>query len=183
MSYKNVFNSAGAEARSGKQAADYLFDFVPGARPEREGIDPELYEGITETPNDPRIVSDRATVALNLVQGLISPMYANFDATSASERDVNEDPTSTSKMASATVNEVATNTTVGIPPENVAIPDDQNPQNPDSVNHPPVAPNPQHPNSSTRPPTPTPVDPQDPRSPNHPSTPGRSTPERPVIET
>lgn len=181
MSYKNVFNSAGAEARSGKRAADHLYDFIPGARPEREGIDPELYEGIVETPNDPRIVSDRATVALDLVQGLISPLYANFDATSVSERDVNDDPTSTSKMAGATVNEVATNLTVSIPPENVVIPADQNPQNPNSVNHPPTAANPQDPGSPTHPPVPAPVDPQDPNSGHRPSSPSASEPERPII--
>lgn len=182
MSYKSVFTSAGAEASSARQAADHLFDFIPGARPEREGIDPELYEGIPETAQDPRIVSDRATVALNVVQKVISPMFDNFGATSASERVVTDDPVSTSKMASATVNEVATNVTESIPPENVVIPADQNPQNPDSVNHPPTSPNPQDPDSPTRPPAPDLENPQDPNSSNSPATPTTATAKKVEVE-
>lgn len=182
MSYQNVFSSGGTEAQSAKQAADHLWDFVPGAKPEREGVDPELYEGITESPKDPRTVSDRATVALNLVENLISPMFANFDSTSVTVNGVTEDSASTSKMASSTVNDVATNTTESIPPENVVIPSDQNPQNPDSANHPPVVPNPQDQGSPTRPADPNPANPQDPNSPNRPATPTRTVPEQPVVE-
>jgi hypothetical protein len=49
-------NPGGAgEAESAERSARALHEKIPGAWPERKGIDPELYDDIPNEPRDPKI--------------------------------------------------------------------------------------------------------------------------------
>lgn len=109
MSYKNVFTGGAGEAESAEQSARLLNERIPGAWPERKGVDPELYDDIPDEPRDPKIVNEMAPGALNIVGNVLAPLFQNFQTVAADQLNVSENPASTSAMASSTKEKTAEN--------------------------------------------------------------------------
>lgn len=107
MSYKNAFTGGAGEAKSAEQSARQLHEKIPGARPEREGVDPELYDDIPDEPRDPKIVNELSPGALNIVESVLTPLFQNFQTVAADQLTVSENPASTSDMASSTQGEIS----------------------------------------------------------------------------
>ncbi|WP_017585973.1 hypothetical protein [Nocardiopsis ganjiahuensis] len=105
MSFKNIFDNGENEAGAAEESARAVYDRIPGARPEREGIDPELTEGIPEVERDPKIVRETSPEALNVMSSFISPMFRNTRTAAAEQRETSEDPASTTAMASSAKDE------------------------------------------------------------------------------
>ena len=102
MSYKNAFTGGAGEAESAEQSARQVHERIPGAWPERKGVDPELYDDIPDEPRDPKIVNEMSPGALNVVGTVLTPLFQNFQTVAADQLRVSEDPASTSTMASST---------------------------------------------------------------------------------
>ncbi|GAA1467322.1 hypothetical protein NE857_19065 [Nocardiopsis exhalans] len=105
MSFKNIFDNGENEAGSAEESARAVYERIPGARPEREGIDPELVEGIPEVERDPKIIRETSPEALKVMGGFISPMFRNTQTAAAEQRGTSEDPESTTSMASSAKDE------------------------------------------------------------------------------
>ncbi|MFH8289308.1 hypothetical protein [Streptomyces sp. NPDC018059] len=105
MTFQNIFDSGGSEARSAEESARKARENIPGAWPEREGVDPELYDGIPEAARDPKIVRETSPEALDIMSNFIAPMFKNTQTAAAKQREASENPASTSGMASATKDE------------------------------------------------------------------------------
>jgi hypothetical protein len=105
MSFKNIFDSGGSEAKSAEESAQKVYEKIPGAWPEREGVDPELYDGIPEAARDPKIVRETSPEALNIMNNFITPLFKNTQMVAAKQREASENPESTSGMASSAKDE------------------------------------------------------------------------------
>ncbi|MFI7386437.1 hypothetical protein [Streptomyces sp. NPDC049813] len=101
MTFKNIFDSGGSEAKSAEDAARSAAGRIPGARPEREGVDPELYEGIPDAVRDPKIMRETSPEALTLVNTFLAPLFKNTQSAGETQRAASESPGSTSDMASS----------------------------------------------------------------------------------
>lgn len=107
MTYSNAFTGGAGEAESAEQSVRQLQEKIPGAWPERQGVDPELYEGIPDEPRDPKIVNELAPEALNIAGNFLTPLFQNFRTVAAGQLEVSENPASTSGMASSVQEEIA----------------------------------------------------------------------------
>ncbi|MGX8904879.1 hypothetical protein ACR820_06510 [Streptomyces netropsis] len=107
MSFKNIFGGGGSEAKSAEESAQKIHSQIPGVRPEREGVDPELYDGIEEAPRDPKIVRETSPEALNIANSFLAPLFKNTQTAAASQQKASENPETTSGMASSTVNKAS----------------------------------------------------------------------------
>ncbi|MEV0256023.1 hypothetical protein AB0H82_17400 [Streptomyces sp. NPDC050732] len=105
MSFKNIFESGGGEAKSAEESAQKVRDDIPGARPEEEGVDPELYDGIPPVTRDPKTVRETSPEALNIVNNFITPLFRNTRTAAAAQQAASEDPASTTGMASSAKDE------------------------------------------------------------------------------
>jgi hypothetical protein len=105
MSFQNIFESGGSEAKSAEESAQKVSEKIPGARPEREGVDPELYDGIPEAARDPKIVRETSPEALNIMNNFITPLFKNTQTVAVKQRNASDDPKSTSDMASSAKDE------------------------------------------------------------------------------
>ncbi|MBP2401636.1 hypothetical protein [Streptomyces syringium] len=105
MSFKNIFDGGGNEAKSAEESARKVHETVPGFRPEREGVDPELYDDIPEVTRDPKIIRETSPEALRIVNDFITPLFKNTRTAAADQRKASEDPQTTSDMASSTKDE------------------------------------------------------------------------------
>lgn len=109
MTFKNIFNSGGSRAESAEGSARNVSEKIPGARPEREGVDPELYEDLPpETERDPKTMRETSPEALAVLNGFITPLFESTRTVAAEQRSAAEDPASTSDMASAAKDEAFT---------------------------------------------------------------------------
>ncbi|MFI7322226.1 hypothetical protein [Streptomyces venezuelae] len=105
MSFKNIFEGGGSESRSAEESAQKVSQNIPGAWPEREGVDPDLYDGIPEVERDPKIVRETSPEALRIMNGFLSPLFRRTGSAAAEQRATCEDPASTSGMASSAEDE------------------------------------------------------------------------------
>ncbi|MDF3294143.1 hypothetical protein [Streptomyces silvisoli] len=105
MSFKNIFDSGGSEAKSAEESAQKVYENVPGAWPEREGVDPELYDGIPEAARDPKIMRETSPEALDIMNNFITPLFKSTQTVAAKQREASENPESTSGMASSAKDE------------------------------------------------------------------------------
>ncbi|WP_269855988.1 hypothetical protein [Streptomyces sp. RPT161] len=105
MSFKNIFDSGGSEAKSAEESAQKVYENIPGAWPEREGVDPELYDGIPEAARDPKIMRETSPEALDIMNNFITPLFKNTQTVAAKQREASENPESTSGMASSAKDE------------------------------------------------------------------------------
>lgn len=101
MSFKNIFEGGGSEAKSAEDSAQKVYENIPGARPERQGVDPELYDGIPDVEPDPKIVRETSPEALRIMNGFLSPLFKRTGSAAAEQRSTCEDPASTAGMASS----------------------------------------------------------------------------------
>ncbi|KMS70331.1 hypothetical protein ACM01_32030 [Streptomyces viridochromogenes] len=104
MSFKNIFGAGGSEAKSAEESARKVSEGIPGAWPEREGVDPELYDGI-ETVRDPKIIRETSPEALGIMNNFITPLFKNTQVAAAEQEKASENPGSTSGMASSAKDE------------------------------------------------------------------------------
>ncbi|MFI5782960.1 hypothetical protein [Nocardia sp. NPDC051570] len=109
MSYKNAFTGGSGAAESAEHSARQIYEKIPGAWPERKGVDPELYDDIPDAPRDPKIVNEMSPGALNIVGNVLTPLFQNFQTVAADQLRVSENPASTSTMASSTQAETSKN--------------------------------------------------------------------------
>ncbi|MFV8127108.1 hypothetical protein [Streptomyces syringium] len=107
MSFKNIFDSGGNEAKSAEESAQKVHEKIPGFRPEREGVDPELYDDIPEVTRDPKLVRETSPEALRIVKNFITPLFQNTQTAAAEQRETSENPQSTSDMASSIKDEAS----------------------------------------------------------------------------
>ncbi|MGD3112232.1 hypothetical protein [Streptomyces sp. YGL11-2] len=105
MSFKNIFDSGGSEAKSAEESAQKVSEKIPGAWPEREGVDPELYDGIPEAARDPKIMRETSPEALSIMNNFLTPLFKNTQAVADKQREASENPESTSGMASSVKDE------------------------------------------------------------------------------
>ncbi|QHC23528.1 hypothetical protein [Streptomyces sp. GS7] len=105
MSFKNIFDSGGSGAKSAEESAQKVYEKIPGARPEREGIDPELYDGIPEVARDPKIMRETSPEALSIMNNFLAPLFKNTQTVADKQREASENPESTSGMASSVKDE------------------------------------------------------------------------------
>ncbi|MEV2275050.1 hypothetical protein AB0I72_05655 [Nocardiopsis sp. NPDC049922] len=114
MTFTNIFDSGAGEARSAEDSAQNIHGRIPGVRPEREGVDPELFEDIPETARDPKIIRETSPEALNIMGSFITPLFRNTQTAAARQREASESPASTTGMASSTKDEAFTKVEVSI---------------------------------------------------------------------
>ncbi|GHE10386.1 hypothetical protein [Streptomyces alanosinicus] len=107
MSFKNIFDGGGSEAKSAEESAQNVSEKIPGARPEREGVDPELYDGIPEAARDPKIMRETSPEALSIMNNFLTPLFKNTQTAADKQREASENPESTSGMASSAKDEAA----------------------------------------------------------------------------
>ncbi|KPC66921.1 hypothetical protein [Streptomyces chattanoogensis] len=105
MSFKNIFGSGESEAKSAEESAQKVYEKIPGAWPESEGVDPELYDDIPEAARDPKIMRETSPEALNIMNNFITPLFKNTQTVAAQQREASENPESTSGMASSAKDE------------------------------------------------------------------------------
>jgi len=105
MTFKNIFDSGGKEAKAAEDSAQNVDEKIPGAWPEREGVDPELYDGIPDAPRDPKIVRETSPEALAIMNNFLTPLFKNTQTAAAKQREASENPESTSGMASSAKDE------------------------------------------------------------------------------
>lgn len=105
MTFKNVFGEGGREAKSAEESARKVKENIPGAWPEREGVDPELYDGIPEAARDPKIMRETSPEALDVMNNFITPLFNNTQTAAAKQQEASENPESTSGMASSAKDE------------------------------------------------------------------------------
>ncbi|MFE7117163.1 hypothetical protein ACFU99_17305 [Streptomyces sp. NPDC057654] len=107
MSFKNIFGSGGNEAKSAEESARKVSEKIPGARPEQEGVDPELYDDIPEAARDPKIVRETSPEALSIMNNFLAPLFKSTQAVADKQRETSENPESTSDMASSVKDEAS----------------------------------------------------------------------------
>ncbi|RJO75132.1 hypothetical protein D5S18_17320 [Nocardia panacis] len=108
MSFFNIFTSAKTEAKSAQDSAQTLNRLIPGYRPESEGVDEELYDGLVKDPvRDPKIVKERSPEALTIVGSFLDSLFGQNQTVAESQRATSENPASTSGMASSVLGEVS----------------------------------------------------------------------------
>ncbi|MGW1763296.1 hypothetical protein ACWCQL_04250 [Streptomyces sp. NPDC002073] len=95
MSFKNIFDNGGDEAGSAEQSAQKLNDGTPGAGDVSEAVRK------MESERDPWLVRQTAHGAFD-VMGFLNPLFHNAQGMAAAQRQVSEDPSATSTMASST---------------------------------------------------------------------------------
>ncbi|MCX5377587.1 hypothetical protein [Streptomyces sp. NBC_00091] len=95
MSFKNIFDNGGDEAGSADKSAQALNEDTPGAGDFSEAVRK------LESERDPWLVRQTAHGAFD-VMGFLGPLFKNAQGAAAAQRQVAEDPGSTSTMASAT---------------------------------------------------------------------------------
>ncbi|MCX4695781.1 hypothetical protein [Streptomyces sp. NBC_01408] len=95
MSFKNIFDNGGDEAGSADKSAQALGKDTPGAGDVSEAVRK------LESERDPWLVRQTAHGAFD-VMGFLGPLFQNAQGMAAAQRQVSEDPGSTSTMASAT---------------------------------------------------------------------------------
>ncbi len=105
MTFQNIFGSGGSEAKSAEESARKARENIPGAWPEREGLDPELYDGIPEVARDPKIVRETSPEALDIMGNFIAPLFRNTQTAAAEQQAASENPDSTAGMASSAKDE------------------------------------------------------------------------------
>ncbi|WP_116245020.1 hypothetical protein [Nocardiopsis sp. FIRDI 009] len=105
MTFKNIFDNGESEARSAEESARNVYEKIPGARPEWEGVDPELFDGIPEAERDPKIIRETSPEALDIMNSFIAPLFKNTQTAAAKQRTASENPESTSGMASSAKDE------------------------------------------------------------------------------
>lgn len=105
MTFKNIFDSGGSEAKSAEEAARKARENIPGAWPEREGVDPELYDGIPEVRRDPKLVRETSPEALDIMGNFIAPLFKNTQTAATKQQAASESAESTTTMASAAKDE------------------------------------------------------------------------------
>ncbi|MFF3857988.1 hypothetical protein [Streptomyces sp. NPDC002209] len=96
MSFENIFGSGGSEANSAGQSAESLDKDTPGAGDVSEAVRK------LESERDPWLVRQTAHGAFD-VMGFLTPLFQKINETSAGQRQVAENPGSTSAMASSTL--------------------------------------------------------------------------------
>ncbi|MBT2511472.1 PQQ-binding-like beta-propeller repeat protein [Streptomyces sp. ISL-98] len=96
MSFGNIFDGGGSGADSAKQSAEALNKDTPGAGDVSEAVRK------MESERDPWLVRQTAHGAFD-VMGFLNPLFQKFHDASADQRQVSEDPASTSAMASSTL--------------------------------------------------------------------------------
>ncbi|MFE6410865.1 hypothetical protein ACFVOR_28505 [Streptomyces sp. NPDC057837] len=101
MSFKNIFGGGESEAKSAEESAREVYGNIPGARPERLGVDPELYEGIEPVERDPKLVRETSPEALRVMNGFLSPLFKRTGSAATEQRAACDDPASTAGMASS----------------------------------------------------------------------------------
>ncbi|ARF53279.1 hypothetical protein [Streptomyces gilvosporeus] len=105
MSFKNIFDGGGREAKSAEESAQKVNEKIPGARPEREGVDPELYDGIPEAARDPKIIRETSPEALDVMNQFITPLFKNTQTAAVKQQEASVNPESTTGMASSAKDE------------------------------------------------------------------------------
>ncbi|KUM74172.1 hypothetical protein [Streptomyces curacoi] len=96
MSFKNIFDSGGNESESAKKSAGALGKDTPGAGNVSEAVRD------LESGRDPWLVRQTAHGAFD-VMGFLGPLLQNAQDVAGAQRQVAEDPGSTSRMASSTM--------------------------------------------------------------------------------
>lgn len=96
MSFKNIFESGGGESDSAEKSAQALNEDTPGAGDVSEAVRK------LESERDPWLVRQTAHGAFD-VMGFLGPLFQNAQDVAAAQRQVSEDPASTSHMASSTM--------------------------------------------------------------------------------
>ncbi|MBQ1084074.1 hypothetical protein [Nocardiopsis sp. B62] len=117
MTFKNIFGNGGKEAGAAEESARDVHGRIPGARPEWEGVDPELFDGIPEVERDPKLVRETSPEALKILGGFVAPLFGNTRAAATEQRAASEDPGSTTDMASSTRDEASGKVTVEVEEE------------------------------------------------------------------
>lgn len=117
MSFKNIFEGGKGGAESAEESAQNVYEKIPGARPEREGVDPELFDGIPDTERDPKIIRETSPEALNIMNNFITPLFKNAQTAATEQQEASEDPQTTSDMASSASDEAFTKVEVEIDDE------------------------------------------------------------------
>ena len=117
MTFKNIFGNGGNEAGSAEESARNLHDRVPGARPEWEGVDPELLDGIPEVQRDPKLVRETSPEALEILTNFVTPLFGNTRTVATEQRDASENPESTTGMASSAKDQAFTKVRVRVEEE------------------------------------------------------------------
>lgn len=117
MTFKNIFGNGRNEAGSAEESARNLHGRVPGARPEWEGVDPELLEGIPEVERDPKLVRETSPEALEILTNFVTPLFGNTRTAAAEQQDASEDPESTAGMASSAKDQAFTKVRVEVEEE------------------------------------------------------------------
>ncbi|WP_017608841.1 hypothetical protein [Nocardiopsis xinjiangensis] len=117
MSFKNIFENGKGEAESAEESAQHVHEKIPGARPEWEGVDPELYDGIPDAERDPKIIRETSPEALSVMNTFIAPMFKNTQTAATEQQQASEDPQTTSDMASSSMDEAYKNVEVEIDEE------------------------------------------------------------------
>ncbi|GGS15216.1 MULTISPECIES: hypothetical protein [Streptomyces] len=115
MSFKNIFGNSGNEAKAAEESAQKLSEKIPGAWPEDQGVDPELYEDMPPTAaRDPKIIRETSSEALGIMNDFLTPLFRNTRSAAAQQQTASEDPASTTSMASAAKDEASKNVKVEI---------------------------------------------------------------------
>ncbi|WP_406182388.1 hypothetical protein [Streptomyces sp. NBC_01006] len=96
MSFGNIFDGGGSSADSAKQSGEALGKDTPGAGDVSEAVRK------MESERDPWIMRQTAHGAFD-VMGFLGPLFQKFHDASADQRQVSENPGSTSAMASSTL--------------------------------------------------------------------------------
>lgn len=105
MSFKNIFEGGKGEAGSAEESAQNVYEKIPGARPEREGVDPELFDGIPDAERDPKIIRETSPEALSIMSTFLAPLFKNTQTAATAQQEASEDPQTTSDMASSAADE------------------------------------------------------------------------------
>ncbi|MFJ3910192.1 NHL repeat-containing protein [Streptomyces vinaceus] len=96
MSFGNIFDGGGSGADSARQSAESLGEDTPGAGDVSEAVRK------LESERDAWLVRQTAHGAFD-VMGFLGPLFQKFHDVSADQRQVAENPASTSAMASSTL--------------------------------------------------------------------------------
>ncbi|MEU9982091.1 hypothetical protein [Streptomyces sp. NPDC050856] len=83
--FKNIFDGNGSEAASAEESARKVNENIPAARPERKGLDQELYDGIPEAVRDPKIVRETSPEALSVMSNFIAPLFKDTAAAASAQ--------------------------------------------------------------------------------------------------
>jgi hypothetical protein len=107
MLFDNIFKGAAAEALLAERAANYLHGFIPGEWSIRKYADPELFEGIPDTPQDPKIVTEESSVGLSIAQSFLAASFSNYQDFAGEQKASDQSPDTTSNVAFDTVTEAS----------------------------------------------------------------------------